>query len=272
MATVKSTGKSTGKSAAKSTGKSAGKSTSVHTATSKKVDRVKPASQRKPAVKRPSTSTSDSLTAIARRRDKASSKGSLAYQERRREIAKAAAEVFNKRGFRGTSLSAVAQALGTDRASLYYYIENKRELFDEVVREVSDENVATAEEVLASQDSAIEKLRVLIVKLMQSYATHYPILYVYIRENLSHVESDRTAWSKHMRGLNRRYEEVFVEIIESGMADGTIKRIGSARTIAFGVIGMIGWTNRWFDPSKSEETGEEIGETFANLALAGLIA
>ena len=62
----------------------------------------------------------------------------------------------------------MADALGTDRASLYYYIANKRELFDEVVREVSEANVATAEAVLAQDAPALEKLRTLVIALMSS--------------------------------------------------------------------------------------------------------
>jgi len=209
---------------------------------------------------------------IGRRRVLALKKGSESYQERRREIARVAAEVFNKRGFRGTSLSAVADALGTDRASLYYYIANKRELFDEVVREVSEENVATAEAVHATDAPAVEKLRTLVVELMCSYAANYPLLYVYIRENLAHVESDRTEWSQYMRSINRRYEEVFIEIVQEGIDDGTIRPLASARVLAFGIIGMIGWTNRWFVPQKSAESAEEIGAAFAEMALGGLTA
>lgn len=197
-------------------------------------------------------------------------KGSESYQERRREIARAAAEVFNKKGFSGTSLGAVAEALGTDRASLYYYIGNKRELFDEVVREVSEANVATAEEVHARELPALEKLGILIAELMSSYGTNYPLLYVYIRENLTHVESDRTEWSQYMRSLNRRYEEVFIAIVQDGIDDGTIRPLASARVIAFGIIGMIGWTNRWFVPERSSESAETIGAAFAQMALHGL--
>lgn len=207
---------------------------------------------------------------IGRRRTLALNKGSESYQERRREIARAAAEVFNKRGFRGTSLSAVADAIGTDRASLYYYIGNKRELFDEVVREVSEANVATAEEVRAREVPALEKLRILINELMLSYATNYPLLYVYIRENLSHVESDRTEWSQHMRNVNRRYEEAFIAIVQEGIDDGSIRPLASARVIAFGMIGMIGWTNRWFVPERSSEGADAIGRAFAEMTLGGL--
>lgn len=209
---------------------------------------------------------------IGRRRNLAFNKGSESYQERRREIAKAAAELFNKKGFRGTSLSAVADALGTDRASLYYYIGNKRELFDEVVREVSEANVATAEEVRSRDLPALDKLGILISSLMESYGTNYPLLYVYIRENLSHVESDRTEWSQYMRSLNRRYEEVFIAIVQDGIDDGTIRPLASARVLAFGLIGMIGWTNRWFVPERSFESAATIGAAYAEMALRGLKA
>ena len=207
---------------------------------------------------------------IGKRRTLALNKGSESYQERRREIAHVAAEVFNKKGFRGTSLGAVAEALGTDRASLYYYIGNKRELFDEVVRDVTEANLATAEEVHARNLPALEKLGILITELMRSYGTNYPLLYVYIRENLSHVESDRSEWSQYMRGLNRRYEEVFIAIVHDGIDDGTIRPLASARVIAFGIIGMIGWTNRWFVPERSSESAEDIGAAFAQMALHGL--
>ena len=209
---------------------------------------------------------------IGRRRSLALDKGSESYQQRRREVARVAAEIFNQRGIRGTSLSAVAEALGTDRASLYYYIANKRELFDEVVREVSEANVATAEAVLAKEVPALEKLRNVVIELMRSYGDHYPLLYVYIRENLSHVESDRTEWSQYMRTINRKYEEAIIAIVQEGLDDGTIRPLASARVLAFGVIGMIGWTNRWFVPERSPDSADSIGTAFAEMAVAGLRA
>lgn len=207
---------------------------------------------------------------IDRRRDLALQNGALGYQERRREIAKAAAGVFNKLGFRGTSLGAIAEALGMSRASLYYYIGNKQELFDEVVREAAEANVAAAEAVRATKASTEEKLRTLIIELMKSYGTHYPLLYIYLRENLSHVEGSRTDWSRQVRKLNQRYEQIFVGIVQEGIDAGALRPVGSAKVIAYGIIGMMGWTNRWFEPQKSAESAEEIGVTFAEMILHGL--
>jgi hypothetical protein len=106
---------------------------------------------------------------------------------------------------------------------------------------------------------------------MESYATHYPLLYVYIRENLSHVESDRTDWSRYMRSLNRQYEEVFIAIVQEGLDDGSLRSLTTARVTAYGIIGMIGWSNRWFVPQKSEVSGRDIGLAFADMVLGGLV-
>ena len=207
---------------------------------------------------------------IGRRRGKALTKGSESYREKRREIARAAALVFNKRGFSATSLSAVADELGMDRATLYYYISNKQDLFDEVVREASERNIAAAEAARTAEGEPLDRLRVVIVELMQSYAANYPLLYVYLRENLSSVDPDRTEWSKYMRDLSHRFEDAVIAIVQEGIDNGSIRPLASARVLAFGVLGMLGWTNRWFVPDRSPESAETIGAAFAEMVVRGL--
>ena len=211
-----------------------------------------------------------STSHIGKRRDLAQEKGSASYQECRNEIARVAANLFNQKGFQGTSISAVAEALDMDRATLYYYISNKQELFDEVVRDASEKNIAAAEAARSSDAAPLEKLRTLVVDLMNSYAANYPLLYVYIRENLTHVDAERSDWSKYMRSLNRRYEEAVIAIVQEGIDNGSIRPLASARVLAFGVIGMIGWTNRWFVPERSPESSQTIGKAYAEVIVAGL--
>ena len=107
---------------------------------------------------------------------------------------------------------------------------------------------------------------------MRSYGGNYPLLYVYVRENLSHVESDRTEWSQHMRTVNRRYDDAIIAVMQEGIDDGSIRPIASARVLAFGVLGMINWTNRWFVPDRSPDTADEIGMAYAEMVVAGLRA
>lgn len=96
---------------------------------------------------------------------------------------------------------------------------------------------------------------------------HY---YIYIRENLSHVSDDRSEWSKYMRDLNRKTSDLVIAIVEQGYADGTFRKVGSAKVVAYGIFGIVGWTNRWFRPEESGISAEEIGKIYAEMILSGL--
>jgi AcrR family transcriptional regulator len=208
-------------------------------------------------------------TLIGMRRSAAGKESRASYSNRRQEIAEAAVRVFNRLGYKGTSLSAVATELGVDRATLYYYFSSKEQMFDETVRAVIEGNDELVRRIAASAISPNQKLRELVTSMMISYATNYPLLYIYIREDLSHVSDKRSTWSAEMRALNRSIEQSIIAIIEQGYSDGSFRRVGSARTVAYGILGMLNWTHRWYKPDRSEPA-DEIGRVFAELVLSGL--
>jgi TetR/AcrR family transcriptional regulator, cholesterol catabolism regulator len=207
---------------------------------------------------------------IGKRRAAARDEGGAAYQERRTEIVRAAAEMFKRNGYRGTKLNDVAEAMNLDRASLYYYVGSKEELFHEVVGGAVEANADSAEGILGGPGAAPEKLRRLITGLMISYARTYPFLYVYIQENLGTVAPDRSDWAREMRRHNRRYENAVVAIVQSGIDEGTLRTETQAWVVAYGIIGMVAWSNRWFNPNESSVPAEEIGAAYAETLLRGL--
>ena len=209
---------------------------------------------------------------IGKRRTAAKKAPKAIYTQRRREIAEAATRVFHEKGFQATSMGAVANELGIDRASLYYYISSKDELFDDVIREVVQSNLVRAQEIQRSDAPPPEKLRELVMAMMDSYVEDYPLIYIYIRENLRMAEGKRSKWSKTMRKLNKDYEQAVVAIIEEGFEDGSFRKVGDVRVVAYGVIGLVSWTNRWFKPGRSPVSGEEIGRIYAEMLLSGLRA
>ena len=214
--------------------------------------------------------TSDKTSGIGKRRKAAKEESSGAYKRRRREIAEAAVRVFDRLGLQGASISAVATELGIDRASVYYYISSKEELFDELLRAVAERNSQIATDIAASTLPAPEKLWNLIVSIMESYGEHYPLLFIYIRENLGRVSGARSKWSSDMRQVNRVIENAFISIIEEGYADGTLRDVGPSRVVAYGMLGVVGWTHRWFRPDTSPQSAREIGETYANMMISGM--
>lgn len=208
---------------------------------------------------------------IARRRSSALDDGTPGYRERRQRIIAAAARVFKRKGYGATSLSDIAQEAATDRATIYYYASGKAELFDEVVSSAVEANALLAEEVRAGNQQAPAKLRQVIESLMASYADNFPYLYVFVQENLSHVAPERADWSRRMRQLNHRYEDALVGIIRDGIEEGTLRPTGDPRVMAYGLLGMLGWTNRWFSPHASPQTAAQVAGTFADTFLTGVL-
>lgn len=194
----------------------------------------------------------------------------VAYAARRKEIADAAVMVFDRLGYQKTSISAVAQEMQIDRSTLYYYFASKDELFDELVRSVVERNLSLVRRITQSKMPPRRKLRDLITSLMSSYGEHYPLFYIYIREDLSHVGDERSDWSRQMREMNNATTAAMIGVIEDGYADGSFRKVGAPKVVAYGIFGIIGWTHRWFRPQTSEVSAEEIGKTYADMILSGL--
>ncbi len=217
------------------------------------------------------TQADDAESGISRRRAHAQGSKKRNYAHRRAEIITAAAELFRMNGYQSTSLAQIAEAIGTDRASLYYYFSSKEEVFDIIVTDVVEQNLAIAEGIRDSEASAVDKLHRVTTQLMTSYAENFPFLYIYLQENMAQISGKRQAWAERMRAVNRRYERAIGEMIQQGLDEGTIKAVAPAWVIANGLMGMISWTNRWFNPQTSSVSAAEIGAAYAEILLTGIV-
>ena len=56
--------------------------------------------------------------------------------------------------------------------------------------------------------------------------------------------------------LNKRYENAVVAIVQEGIDSGAFTTNTQPWVIAYGIIGMVAWSNRWFDPNESAVPAE----------------
>lgn len=206
---------------------------------------------------------------MAQRRTAALANSDPEYLQRRADLVKAAAAIFRSKGFRGTRLKDVAEAIGLDRATVYYYISGKDELFQIIIAEGVQHMVDEAEKLVTLDDTADRRIGLLIDTMMRGYEEHYPFLYVYVQEDMAKL-SDAGAWSKQMKVLGRRFDKAVRSIVEQGIAEGSIAaKPDEAALVANAVIGMCNWTHRWFKP-KSPGDAAAIASVFSKLVLKGL--
>jgi AcrR family transcriptional regulator len=204
---------------------------------------------------------------IEARRKAALEEGGVAYIARREEIILAAARVFRDRGFDVATLRDIADALNTDRASLYYYVGSKEELLQEIVRDVLARDVRAAEVIKRSRVSTSEKIHNLIASMVGSYADNYPHIAVYM-EDLGRIARQDTEWATDVVDRTRRYEALVNSILEKGRRDGTLRPDLPSELSALALFGMINWMHRWYRPG-GKWNPEEITKTFTEIFLNG---
>lgn len=192
------------------------------------------------------------------------------YLERRGALLKAAADVFREKGVAGATLEEIAVLAGIDRASLYYYVSSKKELFNEVVQEMVEQNVLMAESIRDGSDSPTAKLQALLVRLLGSYEANYPSLFVFLQEDIKKVAATKTQAGKKLLELMRRFDDATTAIVQQGVDRGEFRADVPARVSAYAIIGMANWTHRWFTPSRAL-SGEELGQAFSTLISEGLV-
>lgn len=213
--------------------------------------------------------TPDTTSRISQRRRTAQRNGRADYSAKRAEIIAAAAEVFRDKGYQAATLNDVAAKLGTDRASLYYYVADKQELFHESVKGILERNLVRAEEVHVSDLRPVEKLEALVATILESYEANYPYMFVYIQEDMAQIAKEESSWATEMVDQTRQMERIFSKVIEDAVAVGDFRDDVSPHLATYALFGMMNWTHRWFEPGK-RQSAAEIAAAFATIFSDGM--
>lgn len=213
----------------------------------------------------------DQSSGIGRRRESAKRERSPAWLERRDEVLTAAAEVFRRKGFSGTSVTDIATHLGVNQSNVYYYFGKKEEIFLTLVQQAVEYNVAEAEAAAASKASAVDRLERVVVSLADSYDRHYPFMHLYVQEDVRRLATPGSEADTYLKECARRYEAAVRKIASQGIRSGEFKPDLDAGMLTRAVLGSVNWMHRWFEPGHGE-TGEEVGREFSRMMLGGLAA
>jgi AcrR family transcriptional regulator len=205
---------------------------------------------------------------IGRRRRAALESSSAEYVERRKRIFDAAADAFYAHGYSRTRFDDIARRADMDRASLYYYVGSKSDLFEAIAMTPAEMNVAEIEKIANSHESPDVKLRTAVINLMQSFTETFPRLYVYIREYGRQIELGHKRDSR-MTSIQQRYDAAFESILADGISLGLFSSDLPTRELGYSIVGMIAWTNVWYRPGATI-SGEELGAGLAEFVLNGL--
>ena len=206
---------------------------------------------------------------IGKRRALARKEGHPAYVTKRAQMVQAAALLFKEKGYEATTLNDIAEAVGADRATIYYYVSSKEELLHEAVGDTSSANLAMMKALQESDLPPVERVKAFIENTLIAYEENYPQVFVYIQEDMTKVARKKGAWSKRMAAQIREFEAGVVELLQAGVDDGTFRSDLDVEIVSKALWGMLNWTHRWHKPG-GRISAKDIAETFAAVFLEGL--
>jgi AcrR family transcriptional regulator len=188
-----------------------------------------------------------------------------AQSPRRAEMVRAAARLFSERGYHGTSMQHLGDALGLLRGSLYAHIGSKEELLFDVVDEGADRFLDRAQRAIALSAPAAERLATFLIGHIETAIEHLDAGTVFLNE--WHYLSDRPR--SVIQDKRDRYEEMVRSIIGDGIEEGDFRDDLDVALVARLVLSAGNWIYAWYRP-EGRLGPREIGASFADLIARGL--
>lgn len=180
----------------------------------------------------------------------------------RGRILREALALFAHRGFHGTSIRDIAEAVGVQTATLYGHFGSKEAILEELLvvgHEIYEAALAAAAE--AAGPTPTDQL-VAVVRANVLHHIRYAMVAVVSNGEL---HSLTPAAAVRVTALRQVGENLIVRIIEAGAADGSFAPLDPAVTMA--ALGSMGLRVANWYPGRLDTGPEELADLYAEMAL-----
>jgi AcrR family transcriptional regulator len=177
----------------------------------------------------------------------------------------AAVELFNERGYDGTSMRDLAARLGIAKSAIYHHVAGKEELLSLALDRALDGLAAVTSRARALPAPAIERLEYLVrgsVEVLEAESSYVTLL-LRVRGN-SDVE--RAALDQR-----RAFDRFVAELVAEAVRDGDIRSDADATLTARLLFGLVNSIVEWYRPDRRAKTAP-LADAVCALAFDGLRA
>lgn len=181
----------------------------------------------------------------------------------RARIVRLSGDLYAARGYHGTGLTELLEAVGVARGGFYHYFKSKEDVLLEIVSTAIDRILLSSAAIVDQDFDAPTKLRMLCDDLSCAIIENQAGFVIFLREYsaLSHDAKERVL------ALRRSYLERWEGVLKEGARDGSF----SAREIPFteGILGMWIYSFVW---NRASIQPEVIAADLADFVLRGVHA
>jgi len=186
-------------------------------------------------------------------------------QERRRQIAVTAGELFAERGVQTTTVRNIGDRVGILSGSLYHHFKTKHDIVHELMRVYLAEILERYSEQVRIGGSASQKLERLFAACVQSNLEYPNETSILIHELDGLFTQEEFAY---IHELIDRVEGLFVEVIVQGMSAGEFRADLDPNFVYRMMMDVMGAVQRWYDPEKNSE--QQVVKGWLDVFLSGI--
>lgn len=193
-------------------------------------------------------------------------KGTAPRQARDTEQAfiQTATELFADQGYKGTSITDLAEPLGLTPASLYYYVPSKQDLLLRVLTSVLTGVLQRLEAVAQSDATSRDKLELAIRNHLDFVLGNPKAVAVFLRER----RFLEPPYQEEYQGRIARYDALFTRIIEEGVDSGVFPAVNPSLA-RLAILGMTNWAVEWYQPG-GRFSAAQVTEHMLQLVFHGI--
>jgi AcrR family transcriptional regulator len=181
---------------------------------------------------------------------------------RREELTRQAARLFAQKGYHGTSIGEIAEALGVQKGSLYAHISSKQDLLYETMLEGARAFHAGLD-AIADELQPSEKIRLALRSHLRVVADQLDVATVFVQE-WRYLEGERR---EEILAERRRYEERIRALFREGRELGELRSDLDDATAALLAISAANWAYTWLQAGRDTD---ELADRFYSLLVEGM--
>jgi TetR/AcrR family transcriptional regulator, cholesterol catabolism regulator len=181
---------------------------------------------------------------------------------RKSELTRQAARLFAEKGYHGTSIGDLAEAMGVQKGSLYAHIDSKADLLWEVARDGAAA-FHSALDGIPDELKATEKIRFALRAHLRVLAEQLDVATVFIRE-WRYLDGRRR---EEFLAERRRYEERFRALFREGRELGELRTDLDDSSATLLALSAANWAYTWLRPGTDTD---ELADGFLAVLLDGM--
>jgi AcrR family transcriptional regulator len=176
-----------------------------------------------------------------------------------------AVQVFNERGYDGTSMSDLASRLGIAKSAIYHHVTGKEELLSLALDRALSGLAGVRDRVSALDAPAVERLEQLVRGSVEVLEAELPYVTLLLRVR-GNTEVERAALDQR-----RAFDRYVADLVAEAERDGDIRQDADAMITARLLFGLVNSVVEWYRPDRVPRTdGRPLADAVCAMAFDGL--